>query len=83
MKNSLPGITEGKQLWSFGQRSSRDGFPLSQRAVARAPASCALLEWMNCSSSYFFSQDLTENQEVTLLINHLFSSFPYLPDQAW
>lgn len=82
MKNSLPSVTEGEQRWSCGQRGSGDGFPLSQRAVAQAPASCAGLEWMNCSSSYFFSRDLTEKQEVTLLINRLFSNFPYLPGQA-
>lgn len=34
-KKSLPQIIEGKQLWSFGQCKSRDGFPLSQQAVVR------------------------------------------------
>lgn len=33
VKKCLPKIIEGKQLWSFGQCNSRDGFPLSQQAV--------------------------------------------------
>lgn len=35
VKKSLPQIIEGKQLWSFGQCESGDGFPLSQQAVVR------------------------------------------------
>jgi len=34
VKKCLPKIMEHKQLRSFGQRDSRDGFPLSQQAVA-------------------------------------------------